>query len=295
MNKLLLSAIATVGGVALLSPFVASAAELEPGQFIRASDGTVYWLSEDERRYVFPDGATLQSWLGGTPGMLKDATDTELEPFPIGGAMTLRPGARLVKFVSDDTMYVVKRGAKLRAVTADYAAAYYGADWMQKVDTLSIALYPNYQLDAPIVNVSDFDRMTEMGSAATPEQDLRDKRLAGLLPRSTAPLKAEVKFQAEPAVVHPPEEPTAVAYVVTVTKPNTPISNLRTDIFLENGSWQKACRGIDRCRYELNYKDVTKASAERYYALVSNEKAEVLQRVYSPFVTIAPVSTSMSQ
>ncbi|MCK9361225.1 hypothetical protein M0Q28_03260 [Patescibacteria group bacterium] len=295
MNKLLLSAIAMLGGAALLSPFVASAAELEPGQFVRATDGTVYWLSEDERRYVFPDGATLQSWLGGTPGMLKDATDGELEPFPVGGPMTMRPGTRLVKFVSDETVYAVTRGAALRAVAPEYATAYYGAGWMQNVDVLSIALYPNYKVGMPIEKVSDFDRMTEVGFAATPETDLRMKRENGLLPRSTAPLKAEVKFTVTPTVVHPPEAPTAVAYTVTITKPNTAISNLRTDIFRDNGAWQKACRGIDRCHYEIDYKDVTKAAAERYYALVSNEKAEVLQRVYSPFVTIAPVTTSMVQ
>lgn len=294
MNKQILSVLVAFGGVVLLSPAVASAAELETKQFVRAADGTVYWLSEDERRYVFPDGATLQSWLGGTPGMLKDATAIELEPFPVGGPMTMRPGTRLVKFVSDETVYVVTRGATLRAVSPAYAAAYYGENWMQNVDVLSIALYPNYKVGLPIEKVSDFDRMTEIGYAATPEEDLRAKRAGGLLPRSTAPLKAEVKFTATPTKVTVPEEDSVVNYVVQITKPNTAITNLRTDIFRENGAWQKACRGIDLCHYELDYKDATASVTERYYALVSNERSEVLQRVYSPFVNITKVTTTMT-
>lgn len=294
MKKALYSVAAALGSAALLSPFVASAAELETSQFVRATDGTVYWLSEDERRYVFPDGATLQSWLGGTPGMLKDATDVELEPFPVGGPMTVRPGTRLVKFASDSTVYVVTRGATLRSVAPEYATAYYGTDWMQKVDVLSIALYPNYKVGKPIEMVSDFDRGTEMGFAATPEADLAAKRASGLLPRSTAPLKAEVKFTATPVTVKVPEEPGVVNYVVSVTKPNTAITNLRTDIFRENGAWQKACRGIDLCRYELNYQNANASVTERYYAIVSNERAETLQRVYSPFVNVTKVSTNMT-
>ena len=62
---------------------------LETKRFIRSSDGSVYWLAENERRYAFPDGATLQSWLGGTPGMLADAPDELLEQYPVGGPMTV--------------------------------------------------------------------------------------------------------------------------------------------------------------------------------------------------------------
>lgn len=292
MKKLLLLAALALAGASLASPTATYAAELETGKFIRSSDGTIYWFAEDERRYVFPDGATLQSWLGGTPGMLEDAPDEALAPYPVGGPMTIHPGTRLVRFHTDPTVYVVTRGAKLRAVTDVYAAAYYGNDWMQKVDVLSIALYPNYRIGEPIVNVSDFDRVTEMGFVPTPEEDIRYKRENGLMPKSIVPFKAQVTVTTEPTVVHPPMEPTVVSMRVTITKPTTSIANLRTDIFRENGPLVHTCRGIDLCTLGIDYRVVTKSIEDRFYAIVSNEKMETLPRAYTTIITVMPAGTT---
>lgn len=286
-------ALAAIGALFAL-PVATHAAELEPGRFIRSTDGTVYWFAENERRYVFPDGATLQSWLGGTPGMLEDAPDHVLEQYPVGGPMTVRPGTRLVRFASDPATYVVTRGAVLRAVTPELAAAYYGDDWQLNADTLSVALFSNYRVGAPIAFTSDFDPLAELNAAMTPEADLRLRRENGLLPRSTAPFKAEVKTTVDPIVVHPPEQPTIVSFRVTVSKPNTDIANLRTDIFRENGPWIKACRGIDLCVQDIDYQLITKDIEDRFYAIVSNDKGEALSRAYSPLITVRPIRQTLA-
>ncbi|MCR4256195.1 MAG: hypothetical protein NUW08_00640, partial [Candidatus Uhrbacteria bacterium] len=262
--------LATIGALFTL-PVATHASEFETGQFIRSSDGTVYWFAENERRYVFPDGATLQSWLGGTPGMLNDAPDADLEQYPVGGPMTMRPGTRLVRFDSDPTTYVVTRGAVLRAVTTELAAAFYGNDWPLNVDTLSVALHANYRIGTPFEFTSDFDRLAELNATTSPEIDLDLRRKNGLLSSSTAPLKAEVKTVVDPIIVHPPEQPTIVSFRVTIEKPNTDITNLRTDIFRENGPWIKACRGIDLCVQDIDYQLITHDIEDRFYAIVSND------------------------
>ncbi|KAA0205960.1 hypothetical protein EDM68_03765 [Candidatus Uhrbacteria bacterium] len=291
--KHFLPALAIIGACFAL-PVATRAAELEPGQFVRSSDGTVYWFAENERRYVFPDGATLQSWLGGTPGMLNDASDVDLEQYPVGGPMTMRPGSRLVRFASDPTVYVVTRGAVLRAATPELASAFYGSEWLLNVETLSVALFSNYRVGAPLVYTSDFDRSAELAAASMPERDLELRRANGLLPSSTAPLKADVKTTVDPIVVHPPEQPTIVSFRVTVSKPNTDIANLRTDIFRENGPWIKACRGIDLCVQDIDYQLITKDIEDRFYAIVSNDRGETLPRAYSPLITVRPIRQTLA-
>jgi hypothetical protein len=290
MKIYFLPLLAMIGALAL--PAMTHATELGPGQFIRSSNGTVYWIAENERRYVFPDGATLQSWLGGTPGMLNAVQDNNLEQFPVGGPMTMRPGTRLVRFDSDPTTYVVTRGAVLRKVTETLAGAYYGVDWEQNVDVLSIALFPNYKIGKVIEYVSDFDRIAETNAAPTPEADLAFRRTNGLLPSSTAPLKATIKTSVEPETVLPPDQPTLVTFRVQVTNPNTEISNLRTDIFRENGPWIRACLGIDLCVQDIDYRMVTKAIDDRFYAIVSNDRGESLPAAYSPLITVRPVQVT---
>ncbi len=293
MKAYLLPALAVIGAFAL--PAVTHAAdEIAPGMFIRSSDGTVYWLAENERRYVFPDGATLQSWLGGTPGMLGDAADIDLEYFPVGGPMTMRPGARLVRFDSDPTLYVVTRGAVLREVTEPLANAYYGSDWQQKVDTLSVALFSHYKRGNPIGMVSEFDRETELAFVPTPEKDLELRRKNHLLPSSTAPLQATVETSVEPDTVSPPAQPTIVTFRVRVSEANTAIANLRTDLFRENGPWIRSCIGIDLCVQAIDYQWITKPIDDRYYAIVSNDRGETLSRAYSPVIAVRPVEETLS-
>jgi hypothetical protein len=285
--------LAAVGALFAL-PVATHAAELEPGQFIRSTDGTVYWFAENERRYVFPDGATLQSWLGGTPGMLNDAPDAYLEQYPVGGPMTMRPGTRLVRFDSDPTTYVVTRGAVLRAVSDALATAFYGDDWQQDMDTLSVALFSNYRVGTPIAFTSDFDRLAEMNAATTPEIDLNLRRKNGLLSSSTVPFKAEVKTSVDPILVEPNGAPAIVSFRVTIEKPNTSIANLRTDLFREHGPWVKACLGIDLCVQDIDYQLITKDIEDRFYAIVSNDKGETLAHAYSPIITVRPIAQTLT-
>lgn len=288
MNQKLLLAAALAVGALLASPFGTKAAGLETEQFIRSSDGTVYWLAANERRYVFPDGATLQSWLGGTQGMLNDAPDEILEEHPVGGPMTMRPGTRLVRFASDPTTYVVTRGAVLREVSAPYAQAYYGNDWQEKVDTLSITLFSNYKRGNPISSLAEFDREAEISMVPTPERDLELRRANGLLPKSTKPFKADVAFRAVP-VEKPNAEPTAAHFTVTVDNQTSAVTNLRVDMFREEGNTlTKTCRGIDRCHHEIDYAIANVSVTERYYAVVSNDIGEKLPPVFSPSISYVP-------
>jgi hypothetical protein len=130
------------------------------GELIKASGPAVYYVSEG-KRYVFPNEKVFFSWYADFDGV-RTVPDGELADYQIGGNVTYRPAARLVKLQSDPKVYAVGAGGTLRWVASETAAReLYGADWSRKVDDISDAFFLNYRTGEPVASSADFDVASE--------------------------------------------------------------------------------------------------------------------------------------
>jgi hypothetical protein len=116
------------------------------------SDTAVYYYASNGKRYVFPNEKTYFTWYTNFDNV-RTLTIEEMALVPIGGNVTYRPTARLVKFQTDPKVYLPTQGGVLRWIkTEDIVAAWYGANWNTKVDDISEAFYVNYTFGEPIAS-----------------------------------------------------------------------------------------------------------------------------------------------
>lgn len=138
--------IAWTVGSAALAPLAASAATT--GDLIRGSLPAVYYYGADGKRYVFPNEKTYKTWYSDF-STVKTITDAELAAIAIGGNVTYKPQAKMVKITTSPTVYVVTNGGALRAIASEAeATALYGADWNKKIDDVPDAFFTNYTVGA---------------------------------------------------------------------------------------------------------------------------------------------------
>jgi hypothetical protein len=123
------------------------------GSLIKSVSGTaVFYCGHDGKRYLFPNAATYATWYNTYNG-ITGVSDLRLNSIAIGGIVTYRPGARLVKIATDSKIYAVARGGVLRLVPSDAVAkSIYGAAWKQKVDVVPDNIFTNYTIGLPISN-----------------------------------------------------------------------------------------------------------------------------------------------
>ena len=82
---------------------------------------------------------------------VKVISDADLAQIPLGGNITYRPGAKLVKVQTNPKVYAVARGGVLRWLeTEAVAARLYGPDWNKQIDYIPDAFFVNYTIGAPI-------------------------------------------------------------------------------------------------------------------------------------------------
>ena len=130
-------------------PRTALAAEAEVGDLIK-QDGlsSVYYLGDDGKRYVFPNQNTYFSWYSDFSGVVT-IPQAEMESYPIGGNVTIRPGTNLVKITTDPKVYAVERkGVLVHIPDEDTARTLYGNDWAQRVVDVPDGFFVNYDIDA---------------------------------------------------------------------------------------------------------------------------------------------------
>jgi hypothetical protein len=180
MKKLFTSVVVvlTITWAVGLAAFVptAQAVALNSGDLIKASLPAVYYYGADAKRYVFPDVKTYQTWYSNFSSV-KTITDTELAMIPIGGNVTYRPGAKMLKINTDPKVYAVDKNGTLRWVkTEAIASCLYGSSWGTMVNDVSDAFFVNYTVGAEISDCSQYNKTTVM--AASPDINT-DKGLAG--------------------------------------------------------------------------------------------------------------------
>src|SRR3989339_1345558 len=106
----------------LMVPLTVGAAA-QAGDLIKM-DGlsSVYYLGADGKRYVFPNEATYFSWYSDFSGVVTISA-SELQSYPIGGNVTMRPGTELVKITTDPSVYAVEPNGVLRKIQSEAQAA----------------------------------------------------------------------------------------------------------------------------------------------------------------------------
>ena len=130
-----------MSGIAI-TPVKASASA---GDLIKMSGlSAVYYLGSDNKRYVFPNPATYFSWYSDFSGVVTIPA-TELQSYPLGGNVAVRPGTTLVKITTDPSVYAVEPNGVLRKIqTEAQAASLFGSNWNKRIIDVPDYLFTNY-------------------------------------------------------------------------------------------------------------------------------------------------------
>jgi len=128
-----------------------------PGSLIKTADTpAVYYYGNDCKAYVFPNEKTYFTWYDdfSNVAVIPDASMAQIS---LGGNVTYRPGVKMVKMESSPNVYIVAKGGKLHLVKDEaQAAALYGSDWNKKIDDVVPAFFTDYEVGAPVTDVSEF-------------------------------------------------------------------------------------------------------------------------------------------
>lgn len=144
---------------------------LPPGSLLKIK-GTaqVYYIAEDLMAYAVPDEATYFSWF---PSFNKVQTFNrgERSHFISKSVLTIKPGARVLKFGNKPELYALSRGAQLRWIRSEAVLQeLFGTQWPDYLVQLPDSRRSDYVIGADIKNSEDFDRQAER--AITPTEEL---------------------------------------------------------------------------------------------------------------------------
>ena len=110
----------------------------------------VYYLTSDGLRHAFPNDKVFFTWYENFDG-ITTISAADMTKYTLGKNVTYRPGTRMVKFVTSNTVYAVSRGGELRPIASEaVATALYGTTWNTQIDDISDAFYGNYTFGSTI-------------------------------------------------------------------------------------------------------------------------------------------------
>ncbi|MBI1908397.1 hypothetical protein HYS28_03200 [Candidatus Uhrbacteria bacterium] len=147
--------------------------DVAAGSLIRGQTfSAVYYLGADGLRYVFPSEKTYFTWYANFNDV-QWLTDAELGKIQIGGNVTYKPGAKLVKINSDPKTYAVGQNGELRWVTSEeIAVSLYGSTWnTTKTDDIPDAFFSNYTVGEPIMGADEYSVTEELVNATSINDD----------------------------------------------------------------------------------------------------------------------------
>ena len=132
----------TVFGVVGFVPMGAKAAVA--GDLIKMAGNSAVYYFDGTKRYVFPQENVYKSWYKDFSGV-QTVSQSDLQSYPIGGNVTMRPGTWMVKITTDPKVYAVEPGGVLRHVDSESRAlALWGANWNKMIVDVSDAFFVNY-------------------------------------------------------------------------------------------------------------------------------------------------------
>lgn len=111
---------------------------------------SVYYLGNDGKRYVFPSESVYFSWYADFSGVVTIPA-SELQTYPLGSNVTMRPGTKLVKITTDPSVYAVTPNGVLRKIQSEAdAIALYGSNWNKIIVDVADSFFTNYTVGAPM-------------------------------------------------------------------------------------------------------------------------------------------------
>lgn len=128
-------------------------ASAQAGDLIKM-DGlsSVYYLGNDGKRYVFPSESVYFSWYNDFSGVVTIPA-SELQSYPLGANITMRPGTKLVKITTDPSVYAVTPNGVLRKIASESdAITLYGTNWSKMVVDVADAFFTNYTVGASLTS-----------------------------------------------------------------------------------------------------------------------------------------------
>src|SRR3989339_1181832 len=104
----------------------------------------VYYIGNDGKKYVFPDMKTYFTWYENFDAVVKVSV-TELDLYTNGGAVTVRPGTKLVKTSDTAKVFAIEPGGIARHIpTAAIASSLFAANWASRVVDLIPGFFTTY-------------------------------------------------------------------------------------------------------------------------------------------------------
>lgn len=143
---------------AAFTAFATNASAAAPGEVVKADGAALYYLGSDSKRYVFPHQNVYNSWFADFSNV-KTISQSELSSYPLGGNVAVRPGVRLVQFVTNETpfrvddpsVYAVEEGGVLRHIaSAQVASDLFGSDWESRITPQVNTLFANYTVGSQL-------------------------------------------------------------------------------------------------------------------------------------------------
>lgn len=116
----------------------------------------VYYYSEAGTRHAFPNDKTYFTWYDNFDDV-KEITAEAMAEIPLGANVTYRPGVKMVKFVTANTVYAVSAGVLRPIASESIAEALYGTDWNRQIDDISDAFYSNYSYGEEVADAAGYD------------------------------------------------------------------------------------------------------------------------------------------
>lgn len=121
------------------------------------SNSSVYYVGEDNKRYVFPNTRIYFSWHDDF-NQVQTINDADLANYALGGNVQYKPGVNLVKVQTDPKVYAVSERGLLRWIKSEQLARLlYGANWNLLVDDIPDSFFFNYHIGDPINDVNGYD------------------------------------------------------------------------------------------------------------------------------------------
>lgn len=163
-KKLFIASITAITVLGVMGVVPSAKAAVDGDLIKMAGNSAVYYL-KGGKRYVFPQQNVYMSWYKDFSGV-QTIPASELQSYPIGGNVTMRPGTWMVKITTDPKVYAVEPGGSLRHVSTEAVAlALYGAQWNKKIVDVSDAFFVNYTSGTAIsTNVHPTGSVVQVGS-----------------------------------------------------------------------------------------------------------------------------------
>ncbi len=117
----------------------------------------VYFHSSDNKRHAFPNDKVFFTWFDNFDSV-KEINQETMSTYQLGKNVTYRPGVKMVKFVTSDSVYAVDQKGLLRMIDSEQlAAALYGDTWNKQIDDISDVFFGNYKIGEKILTAQDYD------------------------------------------------------------------------------------------------------------------------------------------